>query len=261
VRAAGVAAAGLCNPVTGTIIESPNLPEWRDVPFASWLQQDLALPVFIANDANAAALGELRYGAGRGLRDFIYVTVSSGIGGGLVLGGELYAGHSNTAGEVGHIPVEPDGPPCGCGSHGCLEAVASGLALAREASRRLAQGEPSVLLELCRGDTSMVTAELVHQAALRGDGLALELAEQTGRYLGIAFAGLINVLNPEAIIVGGGLSKMGDLLLGPTVRTLRERSYELPARECRITVTPLGDMGGVLGAVALVERALGPDTG
>ena len=248
----GLAAAGLCNPQTGVIAQSPNLPAWRDVPLGPWVQQALGAPVFLANDANAAALGELHYGTGQGLADFIYVTVSSGIGAGLVLGGKLYLGHSFTAGEVGHLVVEPSGPACGCGSRGCLEAVASGLAIAQEAARRLRHGEPSLLNELTGGQPEQVSAELVHRAALAGDALAIQMVKDAGRYLGIAFAGLVNVLNPQAIIVGGGLSKMGELLLGPARAALRQRAYPLAAGGCVVAVTSLGDEGGLLGAAALL---------
>lgn len=252
----GLAAAGLCNPFTGVIAQSPNLAGWDDVPFGPWVQEGLGMPVWLGNDANAAALGELHFGAGRGLSDFIYVTVSSGIGAGLIIGGKLYLGHSFSAGEVGHLVVEPAGPPCGCGSQGCLEALASGLALAAAAARRLRHGEPSLLNEMSGGDPSMVTAELIHQAARAGDGLARDLVRQAGDYLGIAFTDLVNLLNPQAVIVGGGLSKMGDLLLEPARAALRQRAYQLPARECAITVSGLGDDVGILGAAALVRERL-----
>jgi glucokinase len=178
----------------------------------------------------------------------IYLTVSTGIGGGIIIGGELYSGADGTAGEIGHMTIEADGPQCQCGNFGCLEVLASGTAVAREAVNRINQGEKSYIAELTGGKIEKVTAEIVARAAKHGDRLACEVVTSAAVYLGIGLANLVNIFNPDMIIIGGGMSKMGDMLLKPARQTVKQRAFKLPARTVRIVKARLGGDVGVIGA-------------
>ena len=250
VAAVGLGTPGISNPRTGIVFCSPNLPGWDHVPFLEIVKQRLGVKTYLINDANAAALGELKYGAARGTRDFVYVTVSTGIGGGIIIGGKLYTGSLGMAGEVGHIVVEPRGLPCNCGGAGCWEMYASGTAMARRARERIQGGAQTALVDMCGGKPERVDAPLIKEAAEAGDAVARELIAETANYLAIGFGGLINVFNPEMIVVGGGLSKIGDMLLRPAFRGAAHWSYADAYRVTRFAVAELGDRAGVLGAAA-----------
>ncbi|MDQ7850927.1 MAG: ROK family glucokinase [Armatimonadota bacterium] len=247
----GVGAPGPLDPQSGVVFEPPNLAGWRDVPLAAMLREAAGIPTWVENDANAAALAEAWVGVGVGVRDLIYITVSTGIGGGLILNGELYHGVSGTAGEVGHMTVEPEGPLCGCGRRGHLEAVASGGAIARMAQEAVRTGRETRLRALA---PQALTAEAVAEAAGRGDEVAREVYARAGSYIGLAVASLVNVLNPAMVVFGGGVSKAGDLLLEPVRRVVRERAFQRPAAAVRIVPAALGDDVGVIGAAAVVYR-------
>ena len=246
----GIAAAGILDTEKGIIATSPNLPEWRDVPLRDILADRLGVAAYLINDASAAALGEHRFGAGRGVDNLVYLTVSTGIGGGIIIGGELYSGANGCAGEIGHMTIEANGPQCNCGNLGCLEALASGTAVAREAVRRLNQGETSSIAQLAEGRLESITAETVALAARQGDHLACTVVANAGNYLGIGLANLVNIFNPELIVIGGGLSKMGDMLLEPARKVVKERALQLPARTVRIVRARLGSNAGIAGAAA-----------
>ncbi len=248
--AVGIGAAGLSDPETGILFTSPNLPQCRDVPLGDDIAQGLGVKTFLTNDANAAALGEFYFGAGRGAHNFIYITISTGIGGGIIIDDRLYTGATGTAGEVGHMTIDADGPPCRCGNKGCWEALASGSALAKEARRKISQGAQTAILDYADGDIDKVTAETVQQAAEQGDALAEELIARTGYYFGIGLANLINIFNPELIVIGGGLSNMGDRLLKPAFRMAEERSFRQTCQKVRLARAELGPNSGVLGAAA-----------
>ncbi|MDA8145482.1 MAG: ROK family protein [Thermaerobacter sp.] len=246
----GVGAPGPLDRQAGVILEAPNLPELNGFPLAAALAEG-GVPLYLENDANAAALGEYRFGAGRGSADLVYVTVSTGIGGGIILGGRLYRGVSGTAGEVGHTVVEVEGPPCACGSRGCLETLASGTAIARQAAAALAAGRESVLA------AEGLDAAAVYRAAGAGDVLAREITERAGYYLGVGISNLINLLNPERVILGGGVVQAGRDLFDPVERAVRERALKVPAAACRILPAGLGQDAGVLGAAAVVLEQAG----
>ena len=250
VAAVGIGAAGISNPDTGVVFASPHLPRWRDVPLRDILQEKLGKQVFLMNDANAAALGEFYFGAARSARDFIYITLSTGIGGGIVIGGRLYTGTIGCAGEVGHMTIDDNGPVCGCGNRGCWEALASGTALAEEAKRRIKEGTATSILRYAGGRMEKVTAEIIHKAAQRGDSLARELIGRTGYYVGVGLANLINIFNPELIVIGGGLSNIGDMLLQPAFKVARQRAYEQAFQAVRFASAELGRNSGMLGAAA-----------
>lgn len=252
-----LAAVGVTAPATvdferGVLYQAPNLPGWDVVPLAALIRERLDLPTVLENDANAAAYGEYRYGAGRGLRHLIYLTISTGIGGGLVLNGQLYRGADGAAGELGHVTVEDSGPPHNCGMVGCLEVMASGTAIARMAQEAVDAGRSEALARAAAaGD---LTAAEVDDAADAGDPAALEILTRAAHYLGVGLAGYINIFNPEAIIVGGGVTHIGQRLLEPAFTLARQRAFRLPASTVRFTVAALEGRAEVLGVAALARE-------
>jgi len=248
--AIGVGAPGLSNPETGILFTSPHLPGWRDVPLRDILEKELGKKTFVINDADAAALGELYFGAARGARNFVHITLGTGIGGGIVIDGRIYTGTLGTAGEVGHTTIVDNGPLCNCGNRGCWETLASGSALAREARQRIREGNKTSILDYAGGDTNKVTAEVVYKAAQQGDALARELILRTGYYVGVGLANLINIFNPELIVIGGGLTNIGDMLLEPAFKAAAERAYRQSFEAVRFAYAELGRDSGVLGAAA-----------
>jgi glucokinase len=254
--AVGVGVPGLASPETGILFTSPNLPGWRDVPVRDILERKLGKKTFLINDANAAALGELHFGAARGAHDFIYVTISTGIGGGIVIDGDIYTGTLGAAGEVGHMTIDDKGPLCNCGNRGCWETLASGTALAREARHRIKQGVKTRILDYADGDIEEVTAQVIHAAAVHGDSLAKELITQTGYYVGVGLANLINIFNPELIVIGGGLANIGDMLLGPAYEVAEERAFGPALRAVRLAPAELGRDSGVLGAAVFALQGM-----
>ena len=249
-------APGLSNPETGVVFTSPHLPGWKDVPLRDIVRERTGVETMLINDANAAALGELCFGAAKGARNFIYITLSTGIGGGIVIDGEIYAGSLGTAGEIGHMTIDTNGPKCNCGNTGCWETLASGTALAREARQRIADGAKTSILEYSNGDIKKVSAETVHNAARQGDTLAEKLIAQTGYYVGVGLANLINIFNPELIVIGGGLSNIGDRLLEPAYKVAEERAYEPAFKSVRFARAELGRNSGVIGAAAYAFREM-----
>jgi glucokinase len=248
--AIGLAMPGISDPEKGIVYSSPNLPDWHNVPVAAVFREAFDCPAYVINDANAAALGEMYYGAARGITDFVYITVSTGIGGGVVIGGELYTGVTGLAGELGHMTILDDGPDCPCGNKGCWEMLASGTALGREARRRISDGEPSAILDIVGGDIERVTAREVHRAYRQGDRLAAELVKRAAYYLGVGLTNIVNIFNPEMVVVGGGLLKLGEVLLGPAREMVSARAYPEAARAARIVTAGLGGDSGLLGAAA-----------
>ncbi len=248
----GIAVAGILDIDRGIITNSPNLPHWHNVPLRDIFADRLGVVTYVINDANAAALGEYRFGAGMGFNNIVYITVSTGIGGGIIIDGELYSGADGCAGELGHMTIEAYGPQCHCGNFGCLEAMASGWAVAKEAMTCISRGERSSISELVNGRLEDITAETVAIAARRGDQLAADIVAKAANYLGIGLANLVNIFNPELIIIGGGLSKMGAMLLKPARKVVKERAFQLPARTAHIVRARLGSNAGIIGAAAYV---------
>ncbi|OGN96676.1 MAG: hypothetical protein A2Z77_01430 [Chloroflexi bacterium RBG_13_51_36] len=248
--AIGVGAAGISNPEAGILFTSPNLPALRNVLLRDIMQERLGKKTFLINDADAAALGEFYFGAARGVGNFIYITLSTGIGGGVVIDGKIYTGAIGAAGEVGHMTIDVNGPVCNCGNRGCWETLASGTALAREAKNRIKEGGKTSILEYADGDIEKVTAQSVHSAAEQGDRLAKELIVRIGGYVGVGLANLINIFNPELIVIGGGLSTIGDMLLKPAFKVAGERAFKEAFQAVRFASAGLGRNSGVLGAAA-----------
>lgn len=258
VLAIGVVAPGPLDPWSGVIFEAPNIPCWENYPLRDIIRQRLGVPtVVVGNDANAAALAEQRFGAGQGKANLIYITVSTGIGGGVIVGGKLLLGAHGLAGEIGHIKIEPNGPPCGCGDRGCLESLASGTAIARQARQRCRAGESvestGRILELAHGDLAAISAKIVNQAAQQGDPLAVDVFRRAGTYLGIGLVNLLHLFDPDIIVIGGSVSKAGDLLFEPARAVVRQRCMtDRYWRDTPIVPAALGDDVGLLGALALV---------
>jgi glucokinase len=254
----GVSSAGACDTRAGVVLLSPNLPGWTDVPLARQMSQGLGVQVYLGNDATLAALGEHTFGAGRGVADMLYITVSTGIGGGIVIGGRMYEGVNGTAGEIGHVVVDLHGPLCTCGQRGCLEAFSAGWALAQRGRDLASWGRAPKLLALVGGDVQRIAAKEVFQAADQGDVLCRAVVEE-GRYaLGMGLVNLLNLFNPAMIVVGGGVSRRWDDYIAPAVAVMRERAcYRVPAEAVRVVPAVLGSRVCVLGAVALVLQEKG----
>jgi glucokinase len=245
-------APGIISSHAGTIVASPNLPGWNEVPLRDLVAVEIDLPVLLENDANAAAYGEYWRGAGEGCASMVLLTMGTGVGGGLVLGGDLWRGADGMAGEIGHITVEPGGRTCRCGNSGCLETYASATGIV-ETYRELA------------GVDEVVTAEEVHRRAHEGDANARQSYREAGRALGLAFAVLVNLLNPERIVLGGGVLPAWDLFVPAAEQEMRRRAFAAPAARVRLAPAALGDLAGVTGAAGLLWRHLGrsglPDDG
>ncbi len=257
--AGGAAISGLAigipgpvDPHAGVVHDTPNMTGWNEVPAAKMLSERVGCPVVICHDAAAAGYAELKAGAGRGARHLLFITVSTGIGGALFINGDLYDGATGSAGEVGHTPISDDGPACGQGHPGCLEGMSSGTAIAARAHAELAAGAVTSLRGM---DAALIDARTISTAASAGDALSLRLFSDAGHALGRAIGGFINVLAPDAIVIGGGLIHAGDLLLGPARRAVSQIAFAIPASRCKIVTAALGTDAGLIGAVAWAVRS------
>ena len=248
--AISAAIPGTINFADGIILKSPNLPALDGFRMTAALEGELNLKAVLENDANAAAVGEAWMGSGRGFENSICVTLGTGVGGGIIIDGKVLRGIDGTAGEIGHICVEPFGAPCGCGSRGCVEQYSSATGIVRLAQELENQYPKSVL------NGSQITAFEIFQAGTNGDELALEVFRRMGFYLGITFAGLINVMNPEVIVIGGGVADGWDLFMPHLQKTMFERSYREPAERVKIIRAALGDDAGMIGAARLAFASL-----
>jgi glucokinase len=245
----GIGAPGPIDIHRGVILKAPNLPGWVDFPLSARIAEAFHCPVVVENDANLAALAEWKHGAGRGSQDMLYMTISTGIGGGVISGGRMITGRIGLASEPGHMTVDPSGRMCGCGHPGHLEALASGPALAQRAWERIRSGEPSSLQQEI-SENSGLTAEQVGRAAQAGDGLARRIVRETAELIGRHLAGLVHVFNPEVIVLGGGVTHIGPLFID-AVRESLESSVMHPAflEELRLVPSALGDEAGLVGAM------------
>ena len=281
----GISAPGPLDPQTGIVFEAPNLRGWDNVPLGESIAKRFPAPVYVGHDATLAGLAEHRYGAGRGAHDMIYMTVSTGIGGGIIADDEIIDGAGGTAGEIGHqyIDPRPDAPKCGIGHSGCVEAFGSGTAIARDASALIAAGRGQGILAVhqeltaaaaashepatpdptavipTHEKTHLVTARDVVEAAARGDAEALAIINAAAIAVGIGCVNLLHILNPAVIVLGGGVTKAGPLLFEPILQVIQQRSFKRPAELVEIVPAQLGDDGGLIGAAAYVlyrqERA------
>jgi glucokinase len=252
VMSIGIAAPGPSNPQLGIIYSAPNIPGWEKLPLAQILKDRFQVPVALGNDANMAALGEWRFGAGQGHHDLLYMTISTGIGGGIICADRLLLGSHGLAGEIGHITVLPGGPVCGCGHRGHLESVASGTAIARYVAEQLTQGVPSSLVEF-----SKPTGRDISLAAEQGDPLAMAALARAGTFIGYALADFLHIFNPSIIILGGGVSRSGPFLIEPLRAAMLEKVLSPEYMHgLVITTAALGDDAGLLGALALAQQCV-----
>lgn len=257
VSAVGVAIPGVVDMAAGRARFVPNVPgQWEGLAVAQELATAFGAPCRLLNDVRAATFGEWRFGAGRDCSDFVMIAVGTGIGGGIVSGGHLLLGSTGHAGEVGHVALDPHGPLCGCGAHGCAEALASGPALVAAAARLVAQGLPTALRGACGGDIGRLTPRIVAEVAGAGDAAAAELLAEEASRLGVLAAGLVVVLNPQRVVVGGGVALAGPPLLDGIRATLQDRAgWYLPHAPAAVVPAELGEWAGAMGAAAWAGEA------
>jgi glucokinase len=244
VVAVGVGAPGVIHAHRGVVVASPNFPDWNNLPLKQLLEDALEVPVFLENDANAAALGEQWRGAGKGINSMIYLTLGTGVGGGIVHEGRIWQGADGMAGEVGHMTIFPDGRQCGCGNRGCLEMYASSRGIVMSYLEALKEGRGGQ-------DRRDITSAEVYRSARDGEPLATLVMQQMGRYLGIGIASLINIFNPEMVVIGGGVKDAWELFMEGTRTEIKKRAFAYPAERTRIVPSVLGDDAGIVGAGAI----------
>ncbi|TAL25266.1 MAG: ROK family protein [Nitrospirae bacterium] len=249
----GIGIAGLLDRKNGVVLLSPNLHSVEGINFVEILHRQFSTPVFIENDANAAALGEKWMGAGREFNNFVLLTLGTGIGGGIVYEKKLL----NASAEIGHISINADGEKCPCGNYGCLELYASASAINTKVVTALEKGSESILRECCKGSFYKITPEDIYKAALEGDNLAREALKDTGRYLGVGLANIINILSPEAVILAGGLIGAWNIYVQEAVREASKRTFKALFDTVKIIPAVLGDDAGIIGAAGLVFAASG----
>lgn len=267
IDAIGLGIPGPLDPVKGMVYEPPNLPGWTDVPLCdlvrAYVEGSADLPIVLVNDANAAALAEFRFGAGalhqgsEPIKHLVYMTVSTGVGGGVITDGKLLLGHTGMAAELGHIIIDLWGPRCSCGNRGCLEAMASGTALAREGYMAVKARRPTSMSAMVGGDPDLVTAEIVVKAAQEGDPEACALMAREGMLVGVGVVNCIHAFNPQLVVLGGGVTNAGDLLFDPMRATVADRIMPAYRGTFEIVQAALGGDSGALGAVAAAGEELG----
>ena len=253
ISACGVGSPGPLNAATGVVLFTPNLPGWDNVPVAEKMTEALGVTSFLENDANSAGFGEWWLGAGRGSSEMLIYTLGTGVGGCAIIRGRLHRGRDQMAGHLGHAILVPDGRQCNCGARGCLEQYCSATAVAREARETTASGEETGLDDLAPED---ITAKAVFEAAKAGSEYARDLLARTGRYLGLGMATMVNVIDPQVVVVAGGMVAAGEMLLGPCRETVRANSLRPASERVKIVPAELGDDAGIIGAAGLAMRRL-----
>lgn len=252
--ALGIGIPGLVDPTLGKTLFLPNMhTQWRGVSVREPLEKSLGYPVRILNDVRTATLGEMKFGLGKNVANMVFFSLGTGIGGGIVLGGKLLLGPLGSAGEIGHQTILPNGPFCGCGNQGCLEALCSGPAISAEGVRLFKSGQAPKLVHICANDIRNISPETMAQAAREGDEAVRVGIDRIATLLGIGVANMVTSLHPELVVLGGGVSKMGDLLLTPVRRVVCERVKMFPVDEVRIELSSVGEGAGLLGAIALAD--------
>jgi glucokinase len=249
----GIGSPGPLDRSTGTVINTPNLG-WRNFPLRDLISNAVGLPATLDNDANCATYGEWWQGAGRDVDTLVGLTLGTGIGGGIVLNGEIFHGASDAAGEIGHMTIEANGRKCKCGNYGCLEAYASGPAIALRAVEGLEAGTESLLPALVNGRLEDITAATVYEAVVLGDAYANDVMRETAKILGAGIANMINVLNPEMVVIAGGVTRAGDHLFSPLRAEVRRRAFKSAQEACQIVSAQLPGTAGLVGAIAVFKK-------
>ncbi|HVE80091.1 MAG TPA: ROK family protein, partial [Gemmatimonadaceae bacterium] len=253
----GIGSPGPLDRERGLVIVTPNLG-WRDYPLRDRISEAVRLPATLDNDANCATYGEWWQGAAKGARNVVGMTIGTGIGGGLIIEGRLYHGASDVAGEIGHTTIDSTGRRCKCGNYGCLEAYASGPSIAERAREALGGGEVSILTTVVAGRVEDITAQVVYEAAKRGDAVAREVVRDTARFLGAGVANLLNIFNPNVVVIAGGVTQAGDYLFEPLRAEVKRRAFRPAVDACEILAGTLPGTAGMVGAVATFKaQALG----
>ena len=250
----GVGCPGIIDIEKGIIHLSPNLPGFKDIPLKKILQDTFSVSSYLENDANVIAFGEKCYGEGKDVSSLICITLGTGVGGGIILDNKLWHGFNGMASEIGHITIIPDGIKCGCGNNGCLEAYASATAVINRTIDLIKKGHDSKISKIIKSGTTL-TAKMIYEAALDNDLLSSQILDQTGKYLGIGIADLINILNPEMIVIGGGMASAWDMFFPSMSIEIKKRAFDIPAQSVKIVRAKLGDDAGILGAAALIAYA------
>lgn len=253
VAGVGIGSPGPLNRKTGTVINTPNLG-WRNFPLRDLISNAVKLPCTLDNDANCATYGEWWLGAGRGTQSLVGFTLGTGIGGGIVLNGEIYHGCSDVAGEIGHMTIDSNGRKCKCGNYGCLEQYASGPAIALRAVEGIEAGAGTLLEEMVDGKLDDITAATVYEAAVLGDPYATEVMKDTAKFLGSGVASIINILNPQMVVIAGGVTRAGDHLFIPLIAEVRRRAFRSAQECCRIVPAELPGTAGVVGAAGVFKK-------
>ncbi len=253
VKAVGMGCPGPMSARDGIIYQAPNLPGWTDVPLQKMMEERLSLPVALNNDANAAAYGEFWVGAGKDVDTMILITLGTGVGGGIILNDELYLGPDDTAGEIGHMIIQADGPLCNCGSRGCIEALVGSAAIRRTIMEKIDAGEPTII-NIPEGAEDDFEIKVVYDAAVKGDKVAKETFARMGHLLGITSGALINLLNPEMIAFGGAVSNAGDYIFKPLRETAQKSCFKKPGQRARLVAASLGNDAGIIGAAGLAMK-------
>jgi len=256
----GVGMHGLVDSELGHAIFAPHL-NLRDIPIKAYLKEKFDLPVEVENDIRAQAIGEGWFGQGKGVPNFILFRVGTGVGAGIILDYQLYRGTSYTAGEIGHTTIDINGPKCSCGNYGCLETLVGGTALARRAQQAIRFGKKSILEEMVHGNLELIDGKILFSAARQNDQVAMDVLEDTGRYLGIGIANLINTLNPSLIILSGGVFGASDFIMGSLRMTVEKRALAKPAQAVSIVISKLGENAIAIGAFTLLLKKLFTPTG
>jgi len=248
----GVGAPGAVDIRSGTVHYLTNVPDWSEVPLGNILKNKLGLLTFVDNDVNVMALGELFFGSGIGAKNMLCVTLGTGVGGGLILEGRLYRGSSYAAGEFGHVPINIAGPRCNCGSWACVEAYVGNNYIVRDVITRIKNGEKTLIKKLVNGKLSKITPEIISRAARAGDRFAKEIWRDVGNKVGTGLAGVVNLLNVEKIVIGGGVAEAGKILFDSIKKTIAARAMKLPAKTVKVVKAKLRRDAGLIGAAALV---------
>lgn len=247
----GMGSPGVIDVEQGIIKNSPNIPAWNNIEIVKILTDEFGVPSAIDNDVRVAAMGEYKFGAGKDYKNILCIAIGTGIGGGIILNGQLMRGPTFSMGEIGHITLQKDGPVCGCGNHGCMEALGSSLAMIREAKKLIENNEAPILKEMVDKGKDL-SVYLICQAAEKGDKKAEQVVREAAEWVGIGLSGVVNLINPEIIIIGGGVSLAGDIIFNPIREEIKKRSLKIPGEFVKVVPAKLGDSAGMVGASALI---------